>query len=382
MNPRAGPGSERLFSIFLDLVRIDSEPGGEGRVGTYVKEFLSSVGVEPVEDSAGEVNGGDCGNLIATLAGDAECPSIILNAHMDTVAPGRGVVPMDRGDRFSSDGTTVLGADCKAGVAAILACVEELARNGVRHRSLELVFTVQEEPGLIGAKNLDIEALSGEWGVVLDGSGPVGGIVLEAPSQERFVFRVRGRSAHAGVEPEAGNNAITCAAAAIATVPGGRIDEFTTANIGRISGGTAVNVVPDLAVVEGEVRSLSERRLEEVRSSIEEEFRASASRHGCELESDIERCFEHFRLSEDSTPVKALSSAVKGCGIEPVFTTSGGGSDANVFNAGGLEAAVVQIGLANAHSTEEYIMKQDLLALANILYALASEAPSVEGRSR
>ncbi|MBU4301303.1 MAG: M20/M25/M40 family metallo-hydrolase, partial [Actinobacteria bacterium] len=238
-----GPEPGRLFSIFQELLRIDSEPGKEGELRDYVKGFCSGIGLVTCEDLAGEVTGGESGNLVIRVPSGAPStePPIILNAHMDTVAPGEGVVPVEEDDRFTSAGDTVLGADDKAGVAAILAAVECIMGAGMRHRALEVLFTVQEEPGLIGAKNLDRSLLEGRWGLVLDGSGGVGGIVVEAPSRDRVKFTVRGRSAHAGVEPEKGTNAIACAAEAIAGLSLGRLDERTTANIGIINGGRACN---------------------------------------------------------------------------------------------------------------------------------------------
>ncbi len=373
MKPPEGPNPGRLFKLFGDLVRIDSEPGREGRVSAYIKDFCEGLGLAFREDAAGAVTGGECGNLVVKVPGRAvpDLPPVILNAHMDTVAPGNGIVPVDQGDRFASSGETVLGADCKAGVSVILSAVEYLLGAGVEHRSLELIFTVQEEPGLIGAKHLDLSLVDGGWGVVLDGSGPVGGIVVEAPGQDMVKVTVRGRSAHAGVEPEKGVNAIACAAQAIAGLRLGRHDEQTTSNIGLISGGLAVNIVPDLAVVQGEVRSLSGERLDEEREALLGAFRRAAKERGCELEVEVERSFEHFKLADGSRPVRFLGEAMRRCGVEPELATSGGGSDANVFNRAGLDAAVMHIGLAEAHSKEEYILKEDLVTVARIITSLA-----------
>jgi tripeptide aminopeptidase len=381
MKSPAGPDPDRLFQLFGDLVRIDSEPGMEGRVSAFIKEFCRGLGLAFREDAAGVETGGECGNLVVKVPGTAGpgLPPLFLNAHMDTVAPGKGIMPVDRGDRFESGGATVLGADCKAGISAILAAVESLLAAGDGHRPLELIFTVQEEPGLIGAGHLDMSLVEGAWGVVLDGSGPVGGIVVEAPGQDMVKVTVRGRSAHAGVEPEKGVNAIACAARAVAALRLGRHDEKTTSNIGLISGGLAVNIVPDLAVVQGEVRSLSDERLDAERDAMLEAFRRAADEDGCGLEVEVERSFEHFKLPDEARPVRFLGEAMRLCGVEPVLTTSGGGSDANVFNRAGMEAAVMHIGLAEAHSKEEYILKEDLVTVARIVTSLAHVSAG-EGR--
>jgi tripeptide aminopeptidase len=380
MKPRRGPDPGRLFAIFLDLLGIDSESGKEGRVCSYIKEFCSVLGLATREDRAGDVTGGECGNVVADVPGISEgLPPLILNAHMDTVMPGNGIVVVDEGDRLASGGDTVLGADCKAGVAAILASVEALVGAGVPHRALELIFTVQEEPGLVGAKHLDLSILKGKWGVVLDGSGPVGGIVVEAPGQDRVKFTVHGRSAHAGVEPELGVSAIACASEAIAGLRLGRHDEKTTSNIGLIEGGRAVNIVPDLVVVEGEVRSLSEERLEQEREAMLASFRRASEKHGCRLEIEVERSFEHFKLERGSRPVRFLEEAMERCGVASWLATSGGGSDANVFNHANMEMAVMHIGLAKAHSKEEYILKEDLVSVARVITELACLAVEESG---
>jgi tripeptide aminopeptidase len=368
-----GPDAGRLFQIFLDLTKIDSESGREGAVCEYIRAFCSGLGLAVHEDGTAAATGGQCGNLVVRVPAGAfsPLPPIILCAHMDVVSPGTGVIPFDAGDRFISISETVLGADCKAALAAILAATENLLGTGGPYRALELVFTVQEEPGLIGAKNLDMSLIDGSWGVVLDGSGPVGGIVIQAPSQDQMKFPIKGRAAHAGVEPENGRNAIACAARALAPLKIGRIDEATTSNVGLISGGEAVNVVPEMAVVESEIRSLSEGRLDAERDLVVKSFEKAAEETGCELEMQIARSFRQFKLDPSSTPVIFLAAALKECGFEPTLKASGGGSDANILNRQGLPTAVMNIGLVNAHSKEEYILKSELHGIARSVTALA-----------
>ncbi|MHB8893861.1 MAG: M20/M25/M40 family metallo-hydrolase [Candidatus Geothermincolia bacterium] len=381
MSQPDGPQPERLFQIFLDLVKIDSESGREGKVRDYIREFCTALNFAVHEDGAAAATGGDSGNLVVRVPAGAfsPLPPVMFCAHMDTVSPGKAVIPFDAGDRFISISETILGADCKAAVAAILAVVEHLAEVGGPYRALELVFTVQEEPGLIGARHMDMSLIDCEWGIVMDGSGPVGGIVIQAPSQDKFKFVVKGRAAHAGVEPEKGINAIGCAAQAIAGLKLGRLDEVTTVNVGLISGGEAVNIVPETVEVEGEIRSHSDSRLDEERRRVVESFEAAAGDWSCELEAVVERTFERFKLDPRSTPVLYLAAALKSCGFEPVLTASGGGSDANVMNGQGLPVAVLNIGLVNAHSKEEFIMKEELHGLSRVITRLAFLAGG-EGR--
>jgi len=373
MSPADGPDAGRLFQIFLDLAKIDSESGHERAVCEYIRGFCSNLGLAVHEDEAGAATGGECGNLVVRVPAGAFSPHapVILCAHMDVVSPGTGVIPFDAGDRFISISETVLGADCKAGVAAILAATESLIGTGGPYRAIELVFTVQEELGLIGSKNLDMSLIDGVWAVVLDGSGPVGGIVIQAPSQDRMKIAVKGRAAHAGVEPENGRSAIMCAARAIAPLRLGRLDETTTSNVGLISGGDAVNVVPEDAVVECELRSFSEERLDTERDLVIKSFERAAEDTGCELDIQVERSFRQFKLDPSSTPVIFLAAALKECGFEPKLNASGGGSDANIFNRQGVPTSVMNIGLVNAHSKEEYILKEDLHGIARSITALA-----------
>jgi len=383
MSPTEGPEANRLFEIFFELVKIDSVSGFEGAVCAYIKEFCNRLGFAVHEDASAAATGGECGNLVVRVPAGAFSPlaPVILCAHMDTVQPGSHILPFDMGDHFVSMSETVLGADCKAGLAAILATVESLAEAGGPYRALELIFTAQEEPGLVGARHLDMSLVDGEWGVVLDGSGPVGGIVTEAPSQDRFKFTIKGGAAHAGVEPEKGANAIACAARAISEIEFGRLDEVTTANVGLISGGVAVNIVPETAVVEGEIRSMSDERLEAERDRIVSSFQKSAEAAGCELVTEIEHSFQHFKLDAASTPVYQLAMALKSCGFEPGLTSSGGGSDANVLNRAGLSLAVMNIGLVNAHSTQELIKKDQMEGVARVIARLAYAAAD-EGAER
>jgi len=365
---------ERLYSLFLDLVRIDSVSRFEQSASRYIRGFFSDLGIECIEDDAGEKTGGGSGNLIARI--DPRCAdpgeTLVLNAHFDTVEPGRGIVPVRGEDRFSSAGETILGADDKAGIAAILATAEALVRDGAARRPVEVVLTVQEELGLAGVKQMDLSQVGGRAGLVLDGSGKVGGIVTEAPSHEMMWFALKGRAAHAGVEPEKGVSAIACAADAIAGLDLGRLDEGTTANIGMIKGGRAMNIVPDTAEVAGEIRSLSDERLSAEALKMFEAFREAAARHGCELEHERMRSFQHYRIDRDSPHLREVTAAMRDCGVDPFFITSGGGSDANVFNAAGMQMLNINIGIEDAHSLCESVNMSDMLAVTRLMLRLAT----------
>ncbi|MDD5748558.1 MAG: M20/M25/M40 family metallo-hydrolase [Actinomycetota bacterium] len=366
------PDPQRTCSIFLDLVSIQSESGKERNVASYITEFARNLGLRIIEDDAGKKTGGNSGNLVVKLPPRGFDEIFILNSHMDTVSPCEGVSVIECDGRFESNGETILGADDKAGIAVVLSLIEHLLKNAEKYRGIDAVFTVQEEKGLVGAKNFDYQLLSGRWGLVLDGAGRVGGIVVESPGQESMKFTLRGLAAHAGVEPEKGKNSIVCASKAISNLNTGRIDEKTTSNIGLIHGGEAVNIVPELTVVCAEVRSFEERRLKEERERIIDSFKRAARECGCGLEIETERSFHHFKIDKRSRRLKELTEAIDFCGLNPSFLKSGGGSDASVFNNMGYEMITIDIGVENAHSPREWIRKDDLTDVSRIVNAIAT----------
>lgn len=372
MTPAIPVDKDRLFSIFSNLLVLESESKAEIEVATYVRNFLENIGLEVLEDEAGRLTGGNCGNLIAKLIPSkrGSIKPIMLNAHMDTVASTRGLVYREDGGKLESSGETILGADDKAGIAITLSVVEALKREGIPC-PIEVVFTVQEEIGLVGAKKIDFAVLESGWGLVLDGSGAAGGIVIEAPGREDLTFSIRGKAAHAGIEPEKGKNSIECAARAIANLDTGRLSDDTTSNIGVIHGGVATNVVPEMTKVMLEIRSLDERKLSEEKKKIVDAFEESSRKSGCGLELEAERSFDHFRIATDSPEIELLCEAMRKCAIEPSFERSGGGSDANVFNKNGIKAVNLNVGVYSPHSNEEYVRKDEMAVVADVILCLA-----------
>ncbi|MFQ5934698.1 MAG: M20/M25/M40 family metallo-hydrolase, partial [Dehalococcoidia bacterium] len=235
---------ERLVKSFCDLVQIDSPSDEEEAVAQELTQRLESLGFRPERDAHG--------NLIASE--DGETP-LLLSAHMDTVEPGRGIKPRVEGDRVMSDGTTILGGDCKAGIAAILEGLESIKEDSVHRRAVQLALTRGEEIGLVGARNMDYSMIKARESVVFDGNGPVSTMTSSSPTYVRFDVKVTGRAAHAGVEPEKGLSAIKIAADIINRLPQGRLDEETTINVGTISGGSVRNAVPETVTFSGEFRS-------------------------------------------------------------------------------------------------------------------------------
>jgi tripeptide aminopeptidase len=350
---------DRLVSTFLDLVRIDSPPGKEQEVAAYCARRLSALGFTVESDAAG--------NLFCKLPGQGE--PVMVNAHMDSVQPCIGIKPIVEGDVIRSDGATVLGTDDRASVAAILEVMRLLVEGNLPHPPIEAVFTVREELGLEGSREMDYSHISATVGFVLDHHGPAGAIVVAAPYQNELRVVVHGRAAHAGSEPEKGISAIRVAAEAIAAMPLGRIDPETTSNIGTIHGGLARNAVPDRVEIVGEARSRNEEKLEKQTATMAQALHDAAARHGATVDIAVNRNYHGFRVTPDNPVLQRLQAAIRACGIEPRSEESGGGSDVNVFRRHGIDALAMSAGYNQVHTKSEYLNISDMVNVARVLLA-------------
>lgn len=363
---------ERLKNTFLALVQLGSPSRQEGLVATYVKERLNNLGISWIEDKSGKRLGATTGNIIAWVEGTLDVPAVMLNAHLDTVQrPGDEIEVIEENGVLKSKGQTILGADDKSGVAIILEVLEVLKEKGLKHPPLQPVFTICEEIGLLGAKNLDYSLIKAKWGLVLDGGNPCE-IIHRAPTANRFRIEVIGKEAHAGVHPEQGINAIWLAAKAIADLNWGRIDEETTCNVGLMQGGLATNIVPPKAVLEGEVRSHKKEKLEaqtqKIISAFKEVIANTPAKDGLpQLNIDIKDDYPLMHVPEDHPLIKLLQGAGEKLGMAMRLKTSGGGSDANIFNQAGIVSIIMGTGMKNVHTCEEYIALQDMVQSANLL---------------
>lgn len=346
---------QAMLAEFTELVTTPSLSYQEAAVADLVEGKLRDLGLSTQRDHAHEPLGGQTGNVIGKLpATDAALPTIMLNAHLDTVGPGCGIQVQCNGDQICSGGDTILGADDKAGVTAIFAALRELISSDLPHGELQVVFTIAEEVGLYGARHLDYSLLSPAYALVFDGSRTIGTLTVAAPSASKMTWRVRGRAAHAGVAPERGINAIQVAAQAIAAMKIGRLDHETTANVGIISGGTARNIVPELCELKGEARSHDEAKLqaqiEQLRQCLQE---AVAAVPGAQLEEEIEASYRSFHLSETEPVVRLATAAAERLGLPVKYEIGGGGSDANIFNERGIPALICATGACDPHTLTE-----------------------------
>jgi tripeptide aminopeptidase len=347
----------RLLETFLDLVRIDSPSGEEANISQELAVRLQRLGLDVQTDALH--------NVVARRPGKGE--PLLLMAHMDTVMPGRGVKPVIRDGVVYSDGTTILGADDKSGVAVILEVLQTLRDEAMASPPLEVVVSVQEETGLFGIKRLDAASLESKIGVSFDCGDAPGTIIVTAPSHNILTAIVHGKAAHAGAEPENGINAIVVAAQAVTAMPLGRIDEETTANIGTIHGGLARNIVPDRVELLGEARSRQEAKLEAQTTKMVEALQSAAKRHDTTVDIDIQRAYSGYRLTESDTTVARLSAACRAVGVEPRLVPTGGGSDVNILNALGKQIVNLSTGMASVHTVDEHVALSDMAACAEIV---------------
>lgn len=364
---------ERLNTTFMELCATDSEPKNERLLADRLKARLSELGFIVSEDDAGEKIGGNTGNLFARLEGTGPGKPLLFSCHIDRVAPGMGIKPRIEGNFIVSDGTTVLGADDAAGLAAILEGVSTVREQGIHHPPIELVFTVAEELALLGSRYFDLGQVTAPCGFILDASGPVGEIVLQAPEQVKIRAIFHGLKAHAGFAPEQGISAIQMAATAISRMKLLRIDSETTANIGSIVASGPTNIVSDRCELEAEVRSLDPEKLKLQVTSMTEAMNSAAAEYGGSVQITEFTCYQAYRLAEDSVPAQHAARAARSLGLQVKFKTTGGGSDANIFNNSGFPSIVLSCGYEAVHTTGERIAVDQLALLTQWVLALITD---------
>jgi tripeptide aminopeptidase len=366
----------RLTDEFLELVSIPSLSRQEGKVARRLESILKDMGASVEVDDAGERVGGDTGNILARFPGNTlGAAPFLLSGHMDTVGPAAHVRTVVEGDLIHTDHTSVLGGDDKAGLVAILEAIRVLRERRLPHGDLEVVITICEETGLIGAKHFDCARLRARRGLVLDVDG-VNELVTRAPAANRLSFTVHGLEAHAGICPERGISAVQVASEAIAGMRLGRVDAETTANLGVINGGLATNIVPSQLVVRGETRSLSETKLQTQTDHMRARFDEAAARHAVTLEgrqfrarveAKVERQYERLHIADEAEIVRLVTNAARTLGRTCPTRSTGGGSDANVFITRGIEVANLACGMRDIHTVNEWVDVKDLVATAELV---------------
>lgn len=363
--------SDRLEKTFLDLLLINSPSKHERGVADYTAAFLRKIGFDVYEDDAAGKIQGQAGNIIGFRKGSKKGPGLLLSCHIDTVEPTEGINIIREGDEIRSDGATILGADDKAGVAAVLEGLRMAVESGEMLPDIQVIFDVAEEIGLLGCRALDPKAIRADLAYVFDTEKPVAGITLSAPTQANLDIEIRGLAAHAGLAPEKGISAIVAASKAISRMKLGRIDDETTANVGTIQGGRAGNIVPDTVIIRAEARSRNEAKLDNQIAHMTSLFEEEAKAIGAQAKIEVNKEFRAFQWSQEDPIVKLAAKACRQMGIPVVLQQGGGGSDANIFNANGLPSVVIGVGYEGAHSRQEHVSLKDLAVAAQYARALA-----------
>ena len=362
----------QLHETFAALCRIPSPTGDERACADLVAGELRGMGlaVEEVDPPPGAATG----NLLARIPpSGAELGSILLCTHLDTVPPDPPIEPEVREGGWVNAGQGILGADNKAAVALAV----ELARRLTREASdappragLELLFTVSEETGLMGASAFQVSRLQSSFGYVLDHASPIGEIITASPTYHLVRAEIMGRAAHAGIRPEEGRSAVAAAARAIAAMELGRLDADTTANVGTIRGGTAPNVVPERCVVEAEVRSLEEARAEAVVTELVDHLGDAAGGAACDVDVTVEVLFRGYRARPREPAIELAERALRAAGYEPRHVRSGGGSDANALRLAGFPCVNLANGTERAHEPTERVSLQALEDMFEVMAGL------------
>lgn len=357
----------RLLRTFLDLVSIDSPTGHEEAIGRELTSRFEELGCSVSQDHVG--------NLVAVFPGN-RADTILISTHMDTAGTDVGIQPIIEDGVIRTDGSTILGADDKSGIAGCLELLNILQEHsGASHPTVEFVITVGEESGLVGSRQLDVSQLKATHGFVFDTAGAISAITYWAPTSVYITAKIHGKKVHAGVEPEKGINAIKVAAEAIAAMPLGRIDEETVANIGTISGGEARNIVPGEVLLEGMARSHDQAKLDDQLDAMRNALIEAAARHGATVDFEAEEIYRTYHIEESAKPYREAARAIRSLGLEVVPRKSGGGTDGNSFNAKGIPCVAMATGMVDEHATTEHIAIDDMVTACKILVTIVTQEP-------
>lgn len=365
---------QRVLDRLIEMIKIDSPSYEEGPMTDYLQKYFEDRGYEVYRDQAGKAIGGDnSGNLLIHIPGTLEGEAICFNAHQDTVEPGRGIEPVLEGNILKSKGDTILAADDKSGIVMMMEALDRLKETNTPHRDMYYLFTICEENGMHGAKNLDYSKLNFKNICALDGAGKLGGLTKSGAGKDALEITFHGKMAHGGIEPEKGINAIAVAASAISRVKFGRIDPETTSNIGRIEGGGATNIVTDKVTFTCEVRSHTQEQIQAQVDLIVKACKDAAEEFGATVDIDIDHFCPPHKPDPNSYMVKAMVAALEAEGITPEFRVGNGSGDANIFAGHGLNCSGISTGMNAVHTTDEYLDMDDFAKAFNVIWRLMTE---------
>jgi tripeptide aminopeptidase len=362
---------KRMIKNFIDMARIPSLSLREKEMANFViekfKPFCQKI---EYDDSAKKING-NCSNLILRVKAGKNKTSIfnpfLLSAHLDTVGPADKINPILKKDRIITDGKTVLGADCKAAISIILEVLHILKEKKIDHPEIEILFTVSEEMGLLGSKNLNFSKIKSKYGIILDNEQNIENLILKAPGANSIKIEVYGIASHSGVEPEKGLSAIKIISEIISQIEIGRVDIETTQNIGLIEGGEGVNIIAPKAMAIGEIRSLSKDKIKMQIKKIEEIVNRIQKRYKkAHIKFYSQEKFPSLNIKDEKI-VKLIKNSMSKFNIKMKDGISGGGTDANILNSKGIITPILATGMRDVHTTKEYLNLNEFFKSSLIL---------------
>ena len=365
---------ERLVKLFLEMAKINGPSSKESLVATFLKDELPKLGFQLTFDEAHKNFNGEVGNLIAWHKGtDDTIPPLFFSTHMDTVLPTEHLKPIIKDGVIYSDGTTILGADDRAALASYIEAMRAIIESGIPHGPIELILTVNEQAGLVGAKYMDYQKIKSKKGYIFDSSGDVGQIILQGPYSSRIWFTINGNAAHIALNAEEGRNAFLIAAKGLLNMKLGEIDRETLANIGIIRGGDLTSIIPGSVTLGGEVRSFSQKKLEDQLQHMQETMEEAAKKYQCTVEVKIDEKYLGFNIPEDDELVQTVSEAADNIQVSSYLTKTLSGADTNVLNENGLTCITLGNGFQNIHSFRESISIENLVNTGRLTAALIEQ---------
>ena len=374
---------ERLKNTFIELVSVPCPSLDEKEEAALLIQKLKDLGMDPQLDDSGEKCGGSTGNVWGFLQGNVPgAVRLFFEAHMDSVAPTTGTKVIEKDGVLYSDGTTTLGGDDKSGIAAVLEALQCVVENDLPHGDLQVCFTIAEETGSYGVRYMDKTKIRADAGYCMDSNGHPGEIKNASPKAINVKLKVRGKSAHAGMEPEKGINAIMLAAEALHALPAyGRLDEETTLNVDLISGGLASNIVPEFCELVIDMRCPDEEKLERLKEETVALFRNTVEAGGGTLEVELKNVAPGVNLNMEHATVKLAAAAAEKLGFPVSTGFTGGCSDANFLCGMGLPSVLLATGMDKIHTTEERLALEDLNNAARWVLGIIAEA-TVQANSK
>lgn len=357
---------ERVLNTFYEYIKIDSETLNEKAIGDRIASDLEKLGYTVYKDNAGQKFGSNGSNIYCHVDGDNNYEPIMISAHIDTVTPGIGIEPYIENGYIRSKGNTILASDDKSGVVAIVEALRVINEKNLQHRPIDAIFTIAEEGGLRGAKNLELERIKAKKALILDSSGDVGHIIVKAPGQTKLTAVITGKPAHAGIAPENGVSAIMVMSEAISNMKLLRIDDETTANIGTFTAQSPTNIVCEKASIIAEARSRNNEKLEKQTQHMIKCLQDACDKYNASLNYNVENMYQSYEIEENDELLSFIEEKCNEINVEPVKLASGGGSDSNVYNAKGIKTIVLGTGMSKVHTTQEEIKVEQLEKAAEL----------------